>query len=281
MTKEEAEKKIKRIFIKIAWAFFTLLMLLSLGLLFSGSFLAAASVFLAAVFLAPISQEEINKNSKNEMRVEHRLTAGSICLLVGFIASPSCGDTFSKEAAGDADDKAEPRVYYESQLKTLKEIGSLSPDRARNIATGFAMHVGADERYYDSFYRCLGDYVRTKSDDLSLEKVMDWCRMDFERDAEAFKRQQDAYSFFDLKRQFSGWDGSHIKSVAAIKRAMHDASSFKHVETMSRLSRDGDAMWLMVTTRFRGTNAFGGVVTSTARTTVDPNRGAVIDLEFD
>lgn len=40
-------------------------------------------------------------------------------------------------------------------------------------------------------------------------------------------------------------------------------------------------MHLIVMTRFRGTNLFGGVVTSLARTTVDADTGRVLDIEIE
>lgn len=60
---------------------------------------------------------------------------------------------------------------------------------------------------------------------------------------------------------------------------MQGGSAYKHVETRYKLIRvDDSAMHLIVMTRFRGTNLFGGVVTSLARTTVDPDTGRVLDI---
>ena len=55
---------------------------------------------------------------------------------------------------------------------------------------------------------------------------------------------------------FSLWDGSHRKLEERIKKAMNDPDSYQHVET--RYADKGD--YLIVSTEYRGKNAFGGVV---------------------
>ena len=64
-----------------------------------------------------------------------------------------------------------------------------------------------------------------------------------------------------IEQQFSSWDGSHIALEQIIKKSMHNPDSYKHVET--RYADEGD--YILVATTFRGTNAFGGVVTNTVR----------------
>jgi hypothetical protein len=59
-----------------------------------------------------------------------------------------------------------------------------------------------------------------------------------------------------IESQFSAWDGSHTNLKKLIKAAMNDPDSFKHDETTYR--DDGD--YITVQTKYRGKNAFGGVV---------------------
>jgi len=68
---------------------------------------------------------------------------------------------------------------------------------------------------------------------------------------------------------FSQWDGSHIALEKIIKQSMHNPDSYKHVKTTYKEEKDG----LLVATQYRGTNAFGGVVTSqmVAKTDLDGN----------
>ncbi|MBA7546169.1 hypothetical protein ES705_38552 [subsurface metagenome] len=62
-----------------------------------------------------------------------------------------------------------------------------------------------------------------------------------------------------IEAQFSFRDGSHRGLTAYIKKNMNDPKSYKHAETWYR--DDGD--FVTVQTKFRGTNAFGGVVINT------------------
>ena len=76
-----------------------------------------------------------------------------------------------------------------------------------------------------------------------------------------------------IENQFSKWDGSHLAVTKKIKDSMNDPNSFEHVET--RYIDRGE--FLIVTTKFRGTNAFGGVVTSSTIMKVDL-KGNVIEV---
>jgi hypothetical protein len=71
----------------------------------------------------------------------------------------------------------------------------------------------------------------------------------------------------ELSIGFSSWNGSHIELTQRIKAAMNDPDSYEHVDT--RYRDNGDH--IIVTTTFRGTNAFGGKVvnTWTAKTAID------------
>lgn len=78
-----------------------------------------------------------------------------------------------------------------------------------------------------------------------------------------------------IEEQFSSWDGSHLALTRYIKNHMNDPKSYQHVET--RYGDRGD--FIMITTKFRGKNAFGGVVvqTATAMATID---GDLISVSF-
>lgn len=76
-----------------------------------------------------------------------------------------------------------------------------------------------------------------------------------------------------IESGFSFWDGSHIELKKEVKKRMHNPDSFDHVET-----RYGDYDdYLFVTMKFRGTNAFGAVVTHTATAHCDID-GDVIEI---
>jgi hypothetical protein len=78
-----------------------------------------------------------------------------------------------------------------------------------------------------------------------------------------------------ISRQFSVWDGDHIELKEVIKASMHDPDSYKHVGTVYWDKGD----YLIVRTTFRGTNAFGAVVTNsvTAKVSIDGQVLSIID----
>jgi len=80
----------------------------------------------------------------------------------------------------------------------------------------------------------------------------------------------------DIERQFSGWDGSHHAVVEETKNRMSNPDSFEHIETRYKETETG----ISVVMRFRGSNAFGGVVTNIAFAEVNEN-GRVISLTIE
>lgn len=78
-----------------------------------------------------------------------------------------------------------------------------------------------------------------------------------------------------LEGGFSAWDGSHSGLTKVIKESMNDPKSYEHVDT--KYWDMGDH--LIVTTTFRGKNAFGGVVKNwiKAKTNLDGNVLEVIE----
>lgn len=77
-----------------------------------------------------------------------------------------------------------------------------------------------------------------------------------------------------IDKQFSAWDGSHIKLTRLIKKSMNDPDSYEHVETV---------YWdmgshLIIRTMFRGKNAFGGVIKNWVKAKTDIDTGQVIEV---
>ena len=76
-----------------------------------------------------------------------------------------------------------------------------------------------------------------------------------------------------IEAQFSSWDGSHRNLEKEVKSRMHNPASYKHVST----SFINVGTHLIVNTTFRGTNAFGGIVTNSMRAKVDFD-GNIIEM---
>ncbi|WP_144555443.1 hypothetical protein [Bacillus sp. X1(2014)] len=98
--------------------------------------------------------------------------------------------------------------------------------------------------------------------------------------ADAIKKQQEATKKKEaaikkahkkyqewIESLFSPWDGSIREVNDMIKENMNDPDSFKHVET--RYSDLGFEKGIRFIVKFRGTNAFGGVVTNQFTGTID------------
>lgn len=62
-----------------------------------------------------------------------------------------------------------------------------------------------------------------------------------------------------VKPQFSLWDGSHRGLESIVKNRMKNPSSYQHVQTQYIIK--GGLM--VITSRYRGTNSFGGTVLGT------------------
>jgi hypothetical protein len=77
-----------------------------------------------------------------------------------------------------------------------------------------------------------------------------------------------------IQALFSGWDGSHRGLVDFVKGRMHDPGSFKHVETRAMTTPDNT---ILVTMTYRGSNAFGGVVTNQVVGEID-KQGRLLDV---
>jgi hypothetical protein len=85
------------------------------------------------------------------------------------------------------------------------------------------------------------------------------------REAEAAEAKHREERKKRIERGFSAWDGSHRGLTKVIKASMNDPKSYEHVETVYLDMGDH----LVVTTTFRGKNAFGGVVPNWTKAKVD------------
>lgn len=77
-----------------------------------------------------------------------------------------------------------------------------------------------------------------------------------------------------IKKGLSSWDGSHIQLTALIKQSMNDPKSFEFDSI--EVNYDGGD-YLVITEKFRGKNAFGGVMPAWVKAKVDLD-GNVLDI---
>jgi hypothetical protein len=134
------------------------------------------------------------------------------------------------------------------------------------LKTSFVNHKVLDNLFIELLQE-KSEYRDVYIEEAELKKKQDEeMRKRQEEQAEELRRKQEEESKADarkkeIEKQFSAWDGSHIELTKIIKNSMNDPKSYKHAET----SYWDMGTHLIVETKFRGTNAFGGVVLNTAR----------------
>lgn len=135
-----------------------------------------------------------------------------------------------------------PAAQAKRNLDLYKELVSLDPTNTK--------------------YKEMVDYYTIKYDQ---QKIIDEEEQRKARIAAARKEK--------IESQFSAWNGAHRNLERVIKESMNDPDSFKHVETVYRDKGDH----LIVSTTFRGKNAFGGIVKNTvvAKVSLD---GVVLEI---
>ena len=78
-------------------------------------------------------------------------------------------------------------------------------------------------------------------------------------------RSAEDYMKRRIEKGFSKWDGSHRELTKYIKDSMNDPDSYEHIETRFWKSRE----YMTVETKFRGKNAYRGLVKDKAVAKVD------------
>ncbi|WP_145523036.1 hypothetical protein [Yersinia rohdei] len=166
-----------------------------------------------------------------------------------------------------------PAVFEHADLKLVEYRRKPQADR-HEIVSDYVKFKGIPASDGDGFYACLSEYSITKSEELPLGEVLGWCDAGYQKDPKSMAEYTNLDAF---QKNFSGWDGSYRPLVKLIKKSMNDDSSYKHVETMSRLVLGKDPH-AVVKTRFKGKNAYGGVVTQTVSARVDIKTGDIVNI---
>lgn len=76
-----------------------------------------------------------------------------------------------------------------------------------------------------------------------------------------------------IEKQFSGWSGAHTNLERYIKDNMNDPDSYEHVETSYKDYNN----YILVITKYRGTNKFGAKVLGSTKAKVDID-GNVLEI---
>jgi len=109
-----------------------------------------------------------------------------------------------------------------------------------------------------------------KSKKLEIERKK---REEKEAKRKKLKREKEAKRKKLIEEQFSAWDGSHIGLTRMLKKNMRNPDSYEHIETTYR----DDGKSLVIKTRYRGQNGFGGMTIGEVMARVDFN-GNVLEI---
>lgn len=120
----------------------------------------------------------------------------------------------------------------------------------------------------DSYIKEAQELTKRKQDEAEIQRKIDENIIKEQEDKNAVEARKK-----QIESQFSAWDGSHINLAKTIKNSMNDPKSYEHVETTYQDTGE----YLIVQTKFRGANAFGGLVLNTIRAKVSID-GNIIEI---
>jgi hypothetical protein len=163
----------------------------------------------------------------------------------------------------------------ETANKTLTDYKKEPVINKQKIVSNFIVKNKIDKSYGDAFYNCVSQKSYTWPTDMKLDDILGFCQVDFTRDPKKLNNYVNLDTFMS---GFSGWDGSYRPLEKMIQKTMHDDSSYKHVKTIYQLVLNQKSPYAIVDTTFKGTNTYGGVVTSTVTAKIDLKTGKPIEL---
>jgi hypothetical protein len=181
--------------------------------------------------------------------LEKEFDANKVAILTGINAKVGEGNLTDALAVANKYDNADTdleRLKHQIRLTQLKDLlkgeSDLTLEQRADAYAGLA-DLEPDNKQYAEKSAALNSQVAA------------------DKKAAADKAAKHA----KLLAQFSKWDGSQPNVEYAIKERMNNPDSYKHVETRFTETPSG----AIVYTKFRGTNGFGAIITTTAVATVD------------
>ncbi len=170
-------------------------------------------------------------------------------------------------------EKSEDVLKSQFQYNDLKlsEYRIKDKDERHAIVTNFIDSKSINKNELNNMYACLSEYSMTKSGDLPLGTVLDWCYKEFERAPSELSKK---INFDNFQSNISAWDASYRPLEKRIKDSMNDESSYEHVSTAYSFILNDDPH-AVVKTSFRGKNGYGAVVKNTVTARVNIKTGEV------
>ncbi len=205
-----------------------------------------------------------------------------LALIIGVISTPTPGDKINEPQQESATDKPavavapkKPAVFEHAGM-LLKEYMEESKLERKDIAESYVEFNGLDKSATGPFHACLSYMGRKKVETLTVGEVLSWCLQDYKNNPASLTEQYIDYDAFE--GQFSAWDGSHSKLESYIKEHMNDPDSYEHVETRYRVVQTKTERHAVISTTFRGKNAYGGVVKNVVVAKTNLDTGDVLEI---
>lgn len=259
-----------------AWVFFAVLVINGLSGLLSLNPGSLLYLLAGAIVLPPLRTWLSRKAGFN---INHKAVAG-VALVVAFFAisisnnidngrraeaQKAAAAAAAKRAAEGA---AQLKIQREAEFKQkrdeiLSKVGkAVDEQRWRDAVVLSSPYLSTSDPVLMSLYaQASGEQGKIDSEARAKQQA-----------SEQQARKKDERRKL-VEKQFSGWDGSHDGLTRYIKEHMNDPDSYEHIET--KFADRGD--YIVVITKFRGANAFGGKVINSVTAKVDFN-GNVIQI---
>jgi len=292
----------------LKWFLGVLLLLFSIGGLFQEPFMAIVPLVLG-LFIMPVTYDLFTKKTKLNFSSGTKWLISIIgIILIGYTASISetskqTGyDSIVTKASGKIDEgrmdealkliedakskyknKKNKATDLEDEIEKSKDLNFVKEILAEMTDEEFVLlEKGSLSKPYltqKTLNKKVIDLVKTHSPEraIIIKEIEEKREME-QAIAEAERKEKAEAEFNKNRREnieklFSAYDGSHRGLEKFIKDNMNDPDSYDHIET--RYLDKGDH--ILVITKFRGANAFGGKVINSISANVDLE-GNVIEI---
>lgn len=239
-----------------------------------------------------INSNSLNHSNENELKIKSNAEIkpnkkkNTVKILLGIIAviiaigvllpEPTAEQLAEREKAKqekllDEQKKNAEKILKEIEGYDLESYTKFSDDKRLSILTAL---INSSDLLNDADLKnvklFMSEMSYTKNKSLKVKDVFGWAEMEKKNSPDEFNKHVDLIRFME---DFSGWDGSYRPLEKLIKANMNDPKSYEHVKTTYRQVLSSEKKdfkpYAIVSTTFRGKNAFGGVVTNQVNAQVD------------
>lgn len=253
---------------------------LALSLLFyiTKSIFATVCLVGAAVLLIPPVRERVFAKTNISMTDNARTVIVVILLLFAYGAK---NNKKQEVLAKQELEKSAENAAIEAKLESERIQAALKSFNASPESVLAPLRSAVHRKEWTLAIVLSKDYLTTNNKELiELHKQASTKQAAIDAASRAKKVEEDREAAVALERkksiesQFSAWDGSHRTVEAYIKARMNNPDSYEHISTSYR----DMGSYLLVSTAFRGTNAFGGVVPNHVQAKINIKTGEIIEI---